>query len=419
MGPKAKKELIKTPISKNEMLLQRLAANSSSIMSASASMNSWRYIDFYNPLAELPCITLEWLFGARGLLAGRILQLRATYSKGKSSWMYLQYAAAQALAKAFCLHIETEGASAPPDYIASFGANPNELMVAELTSLEECLERIDDVICQVRGGFGGSVNAEGRAIKSKYDDPIDRDKEHPLIIGIDSMSSLGTRARVDTDVIDADATSQISYHTKKLREWFRDRVGRLRDTQTLLMMTSHETTKIETGFKKSFGGPGKTSLAQEAIGIHGTYGIDLDLKAWTDKEAGVRKGDIITMSTFKNKLSPRGRRGTLYLLSGQGFDLIKSDVEFLMTDPASPFTKEELYRHSRGISCKALSEQTFPNDAEFLHAFYANKDLLAACREKMRIRGFGFDFESKFQNLELDEAKEDPDGVAGSSTAVP
>ena len=422
MGPKAKKELIQTaPVSKNAQLLARLSANSSSVMSCAASMRSWRYIDFYNPLAKMPCITLEWLFGARGLLAGRILQLRATYSKGKSSFMYLQYAASQALANAFCFHIETEGASAPPDYVASFGANPEDLMIAELTSLEECLEQIDDIICQIRGGFGGSVNAEGRQIKTKYDDPIDAQKENPLVIGVDSLSSLGIRSRVDTDVIDADATSQISYHSNKLRGFFRDRVGRLRDTHTLLMIASHETAKIETGFKKAFGAGGdkKTALGQEAIGIHGTYGVDLDIRAWTDKEAGVRKGDIVTMSTFKNKLSPRGRRAELYLVSAQGFDLVHTDVEFLMTNPNSPFTKDELYRHSKGITCKPLSDKSFPNEEEFLRSFYGNADLLAACREKMRIRGLGFEFEKKYTIQELPDDKEDFDGVAGSQTAVP
>ena len=420
MSPR-KKELTPTPaVSKNAQLLDRLRKNSNSIMSCSASANSWRYVDFFNPIQKLPCFALEWLFGCRGLLAGRILQLRATYSKGKSSFMYLTYAAAQALSGAFCFHIETEGASAPPDWVASFGANPEDLLIAELTSLEDCIAKIDELICEVRGGFGGSISAEGREIKSKFTDPIDAELEHPIVMGIDSFSSLGTSSGVNEDIADATKTEQISFHTKKLREYFRKRVGRFRDTQTLLMMSSHETANIQTGGKKSFGGPAKTALAQEAIGIHGTFGVDLAIKPWVDKDAGKRVGEIITLTTFKNKLSPRYRVVDLYLRTGQGFDMIKTDAEFLLGHSDSPFPKEELYRHSRGITCKPLSDKSFGNEQELLFALYNHHDLLSAKREQVRIRGFGFDFESKYQVPNLDEPDEEekPDGLAGSKEAV-
>lgn len=170
-----------------EELMRRLQENSSTISSASQVMSTWRYLDFWNPKDDLPCISQEWLLGARGYLAGRIAQLRAKYSKGKSSYMYLQYAAAQKRAQAFCFHVETEGAGAPADYIASFGCDPNDLLVAEIPSLEECLREIDQLICQVRGGFGGSVGEMGRAVKTKFNDPIDPDLTAPIVIGIDSQ----------------------------------------------------------------------------------------------------------------------------------------------------------------------------------------------------------------------------------------
>lgn len=418
MAKATKKPLVTTPMSNVSRLIAQMkeANGDSSITTVSAAMNSWRYLDFLNPQAKLPCLTLEWLFGARGLLAGRIMQLRATFSKGKSSFMYLQYAAAQALSAGFCLHIETEGAGSPADYVASFGCNPHELMMQEIESLEECMAKVDEIICRIRGGFDGTISAEGRELKTKFTDPIDPGKASPILIGIDSLSSLGTEAGVGLDIADATKTGQISFHTNKLREYFRNRVGRFRDTQALLMITSHETAKIETGFKKSFGGPQKTSLAQEAIGIHGTYGIDLDLKAWNDENRG-RIGDIVSIKTFKNKISPRGRGIELFLAWNQGFDLIKTDANFLLNHPASPFTKEQLYRHGRGITCKPLGEKPYPNEEELIRALYDNKDLLASIRETMRIRGFGFDFERRYQDLP--DAEEPDDGVAGSTPAVP
>ena len=422
-----KKELVPSaPVSRQAAFLQRMKDGGSSIQSASDLMKSWKFVDFFNPKTDLPSISLEWLYGARGLLAGRIIQFRAKYSKGKSSFMYLMYACAQKRHDAYCLHVETEGASAPADYIAAFGANPGTLAVDEIESLEECIEKVDTVVCEIRGGFEGTVSEEGRKLKTKFTEPLDPNNECPIIIGIDSLSSLGIKSGVGVDVMDAGDTPQISYHSKKLREYFRNRVGRFRDTQTLLMLASHETGKIEVG-KRHFGGsPGsdKTSLGQEAVGIHATYGADLDNRPWMDKTVGRQVGDIVTMFTFKNKLSPRNRKLELYLVSGQGFDLTKTDVEFLMNHPASPFAvpedstdKKPLYRSAHGIHCKALSDKPFKTDEEFLRAFYANEDILKGCREVLRIRGYGLEFESKYAPPDID-AEDADGGVEPDATAA-
>lgn len=424
---KQKKELVR-PGGMREELMRRLQENSSTISSASQVMSTWRYLDFWNPKDDLPCISQEWLLGARGYLAGRIAQLRAKYSKGKSSYMYLQYAAAQKRAQAFCFHVETEGAGAPADYIASFGCDPNDLLVAEIPSLEECLQEIDQLICQVRGGFGGSVGEMGRAVKTKFNDPIDPDLTAPIVIGIDSLSSLGSQAGVNEDIADVSATAQLSWHTRKLREYFRTRVQRFRDAQALLMLTSHQTAKIETG-KNRFGGGGgddKSSLAQEVIGITATYGLDFEASKWWDKSTGTQVGDVIKITTFKNKLSPRYRALDMYLKTGQGFDLIKTDAEFLTKHPASPFAamvdsnnKPVLYRHSQGITCRPLSDKSFKTDEEFIRAVYDNEDFIMGLREGMRIRGYGFKFEADFQQkLDEEELKASTDTPAMERTPL-
>ena len=423
-----KKELVPSaPVSRQAAFLQKMRDGGSSIQSASELMRSWKFVDFFNPKTGLPSIALEWLYGARGLLAGRIIQFRAKYSKGKSSFMYLMYACAQKRHDAYCLHVETEGASAPADYIAAFGADPSALAVDEIESLEECIEKIDTVICTIRGGFDGMISDEGRKLKTRFTEALDAENTCPIVIGIDSLSSLGIKAGVGVDVMDAGDTPQISYHSKKLREYFRNRVGRFRDTQTLLMLASHETSKIEMGKRSFGGGADKTSLAQDAIAIHATYGADLDNRPWMDKAAGKQVGDIVTMYTFKNKLSPRNRRLELYLVSGQGFDLTKTDVEFLMNHPASPFAvpeqegevkeKKPLYRSAHGIHCKALSDKPFKSDEEFLRAFYANEELLKGFREVLRIRGYGLEFESRYAPPDVD-AEDADGGVEPDATAT-
>jgi len=246
----------------------------------------------------------------------------------------------------------------------------------------------------------------------------------PIVAGIDSLSSLGLDDTVNEDIADLSKSPALALHSRMLRDYFRRRVARFKQTQTLLMLTSHETSKIETG-KKTFGGPQKSSLAQEAIGIHATYVLDVQARKYTDKTTGNQLGDIVTLTTSKNKLSPKNRSLDLFLEWNKGFDLVKTDVEFLLTHGSSPFTKEELYRHSRGITCKALSDKSFSSDEEFLRAFYQNTDLVMSIREKLRIRGCGLPFEGRYvpTPLEIEDNKNsvesEIDGLAGSAEAVP
>lgn len=393
-----KKELVPSaPLNRASSLVARMQHGGGSIVTASQAMDKWKYIDFANPRCDLPTLTLEWCFGARGLLAGRIMQLRATYSKGKSSFMYYMYACAQLRNDAYCFHVETEGAAAPPDFVASFGCNPDNLAIAEISSLEECLGRIDEVIREIRGGGKGSIDPEtGRNKKSVYTDPLDPTMTAPLIVGIDSLSSLGIESKVEQDIMDMTKRGGISAHTLVLRDYFRNRVGLYRDTQTLAMFATHETAKIETGVK-SFGGPKKSSLAQEAIAIHGTYAADFDSNKWVDKEAGEQIGSKISIFTTKNKLSPRYRKVEMFMRNNLGFDLLETDVNFLVSHASSPFTKDECKRVNGGIKCTPLNDKTFKSNEEFLRALYGHTDLIMSLREKLRIRGYGFKFETDYQ----------------------
>jgi len=408
-----KKDLI--PTGKTNQLVARLQQNRDhQVTTARDAVKSWRYIDFIDPHFDTPCLSLEWLFGSRGVLAGRLMQLRAKWSQGKSSFMYLLYAMALRTAKAFCWHVETEGAGAPPDFVAAFGMDPGDLIIEEITAFETCTESLDTVVAEIRGGFGGMPSADGkRILKTKFDNPMDAAMEFPIVAGVDSLSSLGLKAGTDQDIKDMTKTAALASHSRKIREYLRDRVSRFKQTQTLVVLTAHETAKIAMGGAPTpRGNDAKSSLAQEAIGIHATYCLDVRAKNYMAKEKGVRLGDIVTLTTTKNKISPRGRQLDMYLVWNEGFDLRHTDAEFLLSHGESPFTKEECYRHSQGITCKPLRDKSFKTEDEFLEALYANTELVAALREKMRIRGFGFDFETKYGvHKELPDETPDPDVV--------
>ena len=397
---RAKKELVPSaPVTRISGLISRMQKSGTSICTAADMTANWRYIDFCNLRLNLPCLAMEWLFGARGLLAGRLIQLRATYSKGKSSFMYYMYACGQRCSDSYCFHAETEGAAAPPDFIAGFCADPAKMAVAEIQSLEDCLARIDEVIAEIRGGRGGGIDPEtGRVRKTKYTDPLDPDKQAPIMVGVDSLSSLGIQDKVEADIADMTKAGQLSKHARVLREYLRTRMGLYRDSQCLLMLATHETAKIETGKKKMFGGGDqKNSMAQEAIGVHATYAVDVDSHTWADNDKGVILGNRITYYTFKNKLSPRYRKLDVFMRTNMGFDMTTTDCEFLLSHPASPLSKDECYRQGGGIKCPELSDRVFKNPEEFLAALYGNEGMLKRMREKLRIRGFGFDFETKYQ----------------------
>ena len=436
MVAKKKKELVPTIRRRADELVERLKRNNEDrdVYCASDLMKNWRFIDFRNPGAHLPAISLEWFFGARGLLAGRIMRLQAKYGVGKSSFMWLIYAAGQAEGcDAYCYHIESEAAPPPPDFIWSFGCDPSKLATEQPKSLEQCLGYMDEVVAEIRGGLKGGINPEtGKQMKSKFTDPLDPNMEVPIIMGVDSMSALGLETAVETDILDMKATSALALHSRKLGEYFRNRSERFKKTQTLLMIAAQEKAVIKTGGAFAPGAhDGKTasSLGDSPIGFHSTYSVDMRNNPYRDKATGENIGERITCSTSKNKLSPKNRTLELYLIRDHGFDLVKTDMDFLTSYPQSPLAGN-ISRSSHGVKCDLVSDKWFKDDLEFLQTFYANTDLVAACREKLRIRGFGFNFETKYMPSasEIEDNKESVesdipgvavDGLAGSTGQIP
>jgi RecA/RadA recombinase len=410
-------------------LVQALKTNNETrdVYCASDLMANWRYIDFVNPTRRLPCISLEWLFGSRGLLAGRILKLQASYGKGKSSFMWLQYACAQMMSDAFCYHIESEAAPPPPDFIASFGCNPMDLAVEQPKSLEQAFAYIDEVIATIRGGYGGQKGKDGKFKKTKFTSPLDPNNEVPIAIGVDSFSALALNDQVQEDVADMAVSTALAKHSRETGDYLRRRSERLKSAQALLMLAAHEKASINTGFGAK--GPArKTSLADSPIGFHSTYVADVTSTKYVPKSGpneGRDIGDKVRFFITKNKLSPKHRQLEMYLVRDQGFDLVHTDVEFLLKHSASPLIGRAT-KNGQWITCKDLSKKAFGSDLDFLTAFYNNTDYVMSCREQLRIRGCGFDFETKYMptteevedNLASPEGDRDLHGVENSTAEV-
>lgn len=400
--------------SRAHLLASRLKKTNPDVGTAGDSVKSWRYVDFCDPKRNRPTIAMEWLFGARGLLSGRLMNLIATYSKGKSSFMYFIYACAQKIG-AWCCHLESEGAPAPADFIASYGADPDDIMIAGKTSLEDTMIWMDETESTIRGEWGSAVDPDtGKKMKTKFTDPLDPGLDYPIVMGIDSLSSLGLLATVDVDVVDAKKNSGIGQHARKMRGYLRDHVGRFSQRLTLLMLASHQTKKVNMGGGKMQPKDADVdSIAKEAVGIQATYEVIVSSKPWRAKTSPFTQyGDIIELRTTKNKISPRGRAVSMYLNVGNGFDMVETDTNWFLTCKSSPFVDPKLTPrfgtlapYGTKITCPLLQEKAFQTREEFIAALYSRTDIVAAMREALRIRGFGFDFEVNYSH-ELDSAED-------------
>ena len=380
--------------------------------SITQAMERWRWIDFCDPLQHTPNLALEWLWGARGMLAGRLMKIEAEEGVGKSSYCMLQYAMGQQTSQTWCVHEEGEGASAPPDFIASFGCNPDNILTPRLTvrSIESCFNNIDWI----------TYNMRKKADKAD-DKVIDPDMQHAILVGVDSVSSFGSSANMEDD--DA-GSGGLGFHSRFLSEWFRDRWALHEDRQVLLMVIAQLREKIDTGPKfpgmAPSQGPKLTTLASRPLNYHASYRLEMRASPMKEKEPPYNAyGEYVTLKVTKNKLSPKGKLLEVPLVWNAGFNFVEATIDLLKKLSPIPLKDGRVFSvEARGawIAAEAIlgSEKVQSNQegkAHLLDVFYKNLDLLMLVREALRIRGFGFDFEKKYipTPLELEDINQTED----------
>lgn len=392
-----------------------------------------KYIDMLDPVKGRPCLTMEWLLGARGFPAGKVYQLRASFSAGKSSFLYYVYGCAlhgskgQNDRKAWVAHIETEGAPNPPDYVAQFGFDPSLFLYMKANDLNDLFKKIDTFDMALHGGRDGTINPEtGRAAKSKFtkDNALDPDMEKPAIVGVDSLSNVGSDA--GGDFVDLDKSEKPGGDSKDVRRFMRAREQDYDNHKLTLFLTTHETTEIKTGPGAGYGGPKATARNQMAIGMALTVAISTKDYPWKDAKTSEVLGSKQILTTFKSKLAPRNRTVTLFRKNLGGYDMAETDLQFFMGDPKNnncsnnPFlpggflcpegAKCGITKVRGGYSAPMISDKVFKTADEFIEALYSDEERLRKIRELLRIRGFGFDFETKYTMPEEEERKvEEPE----------
>lgn len=391
---------------------------------------SMKYIDMFDPINDRPCIAEEWLLGARGFPAGKVYQLRGSFSAAKSTYLYHVYGCALKGStmydrKAWVMHIETEGAPNSDDYVVRFGCDPKLFAYVKSNDLNDLFKKIDTFDMALHGGRDGTINPEtGRATKSKFskEDALDPNMEKPSIVGVDSLSNVGTDA--GGDFVDLDKSEKPGGDSKDVRRFFRAREQDYDKHQLTLFVTTHETTEIKTGPGAGYGGPKSTARNQKAIGMALTIALDTIDYPWKGgKEGKEVLGSKQILTTFKSKIAPRNRKITLFRKLLGGYDLAQTDLEFFMGDPknnnctSNPFmpggflcpegAKCGITKVRGGYSAPLVSDKVFKSADEFVSELYSDKDRLMKIRESLRIRGFGFDFETKYTVNPEDQGCED------------
>ena len=391
----------------------------------SQDMANWRWIDFCDPLFNSPCLLLEYMWGARGMLAGRMMKIEAEQGVGKSSYMMLQYAMAQKMHNAWCIHAEGEGATAPPDFIASFGCDPDKIITQQLQvrSIEACFNTLDFQTSTIRRQPSGSDDK----------DVIDPDKKYPILCGVDSISSFGAE-----DNMEEDGTTEVSQgggalgmHARFMGKFFRDRWSLFENRDVFMMIIAQLRAKMDLGPKFPGAPPQpqgekQTTLAAQPLNYHASYRLDMRSKPlkYGPEKGYEQYGELVTLKVVKNKLSPKGKSVEVPLVWNSGFDMVMPTFTFLSTMGAITLPSGgtfELHKKSGGwIDCEALGVKNATTGAErdIVLKLYANQDLLMALREALRIRGFGFKFETNYQmtQAEIEDNTEPVEGTQATST---
>ena len=355
---------------------------------------NWVYTDFTDPKNKCPCLLLEWLFGTRGLLNGKVLKTDADEATGKSSLLLLMYGMFQCAPKGvFIINNETENADMVPDRTYYLGCEPKSLITYKPRGVVDCLSKSEELILDLRKN-------------------VDPERTIPIVLGIDSVSGLSNQGiDPDTDEMYEDGQGAgLGFHARKFSEFFRNKLDYFAFSNVIIMATGQAKSKIiKTSFGQQSGG--QTTMADKSFKFHASWIIDMS----TAKMQNDANGAVITCKTVKNKLAPNNRTINLHLYKDKrGWDLLTPTAQllFAMGDwnpdrETGLFDKDSYssgggrYTHKDVNGGKSLYAQ------DFMLAFYQNADLVRQCRERMKIRGFGLAFESDYRNRDAAVEKEE------------
>lgn len=383
MAKKSIKDGVKT-------LLDLTKKNASARVYKGVDVNKqYRYIDFVDLSCNRPCLPLEYVFGTRGLMTGKVLKYEAMESDGKSSSIFMNYAMAQKSGGAYITHMESEEAPPPPDFMAHLGCDPEEIIVEHPSTVETCLERVMEWIKDIR----------------KH---VDKENEHPIIVGIDSVSGLSSRDTSNLEKQEDDKS--VGSHARAFSKWFREYLEHFTTKQAVLMVSGQLKSNIKIasfGAAKTPGGDKPSvTIADKPLAFHATWIIQLHhTRHWVEGQGDL--GEVITIKCTKNKQGTPNRQTKVMLFkpqctepgkTGWSWDEANKDLLF-----GNPVTKKLCWPEDEAVSAggwyrhKDIRDNKNLRWEEFINEVYANENILMTLRNNLRIRGFDLPFETAYK----------------------
>lgn len=364
---------------------------------------NWKWVDFVDPRTGYPVLAIEYLFGTRGLLCGRMYKIEAMESVGKSAFCYFMYGAGQRTCDATCLHMESENATPTDDYVASFGCDPARILEARPGSLGRALYLSEELV------------NNAKQVPAKSEDPNDL-LDKPILLSWDSVSGFSSDEDLEGAATESSNAGGLGYHSRKIGEFFRDFGWWLSERDVALIATAQLRDKIETGgpFSRGRGGPSglhdndPTTIAAKPLNYHATGRLQMSAKSlWEPKSPGaaemVNNGVLVTFRLVKNKLGWAYRKiPPVAMRRDQGFDFTMQTYDFLKE--GSPWFTESgeaiVSIETRGswYVCEKYGIKGQGEDTKraIMDAILTDHETVMKLREVLRIRGYGFAFEKKY-----------------------
>jgi hypothetical protein len=376
------------------------AKGKSPLLSVVDVSKTWTYIDYIDLATGTPCLPLEWLYGCRGMMPGRIEKYDGFESRGKSALLYYKFGMAQRN-NAFTVLMEAEKAPPTPTFLGSCGADPEKVILLQPGSAAGCIEELKKITTELR--------------------KVDPEKQFPIVIGIDSVSSLAEQEidPVTGEVDPKAAGGGIGSTAREFSKFFRNNMAFLEENKIFLIGVGQYRSKISTGQTFGYQSPQDqlSTLAEKPWKFHASWRVEMSLNS--NKEQNDKGVDMVTLTMHKSKMGrTKGHKMTVAMHAGNGgWDFTPANIQLLFKS-FSPFKAGEYTDSGSGYYTHiAVAGGKKLRGPDFVASFYQNQELLMACRDKLRVYGFGLPFESDYSRhdpeIDDDGAEEFPEVPSG------
>lgn len=232
------------------------------------------------------------VIGTGGIPKGRLIEWFGNEGGGKTT-LALHYVAKEQARGGVCAYIDSEHAL-DPNYMAQLGVDVNELVVAQLDSLEESIETVEALV-------------DARAV---------------TLIVVDSVAALTPAAELAGDSGDSFMGLQARLMGQAMRK--------LRGKCAVSGIPVIWVNQLRTNLGQTYGNPNVTP-GGKALKFFASLRVDISKVGGDDgkiKSGGIDIGHKVRLRAVKNKVGSPAKVTEIDLIYGLGFDTKADTIEY-------------------------------------------------------------------------------------------